>query len=36
MQVPDQKKKYGKVITDGGHTWMNVKNYLSLILPKLF
>jgi enterochelin esterase-like enzyme len=37
MQVLDQKKiKYERVITDGGHTWMNVKNYLSLILPKLF
>ena len=37
MEVLDQKKiKYEKLITDGGHTWMNVKNYLSIIIPKLF
>ena len=37
MEVLDQKKiKYEKLITDGGHTWMNVKHYLSLILPQLF
>lgn len=37
MQVLDQKKiKYESLITDGGHTWMNVKNYLSVIAPKLF
>lgn len=37
MQVLDQKKiKYESLITDGGHTWMNVKHYLSVIAPKLF
>lgn len=37
MQVLDQKKiKYESLFTDGGHTWMNVKHYLSVIAPKLF
>lgn len=37
MQLLDQKKiKYESLITDGGHTWMNVKYYLSVIAPKLF
>jgi enterochelin esterase-like enzyme len=37
MQVLDDKKvKYESYFTDGGHTWMNVKHYLSVIAPKLF
>ncbi len=37
MQVLDEKKvKYESYFTDGGHTWMNVKHYLSVIVPKLF
>ena len=37
MQVLDQKKiKYENLFTEGGHTWMNVKHYLSVIAPKLF
>lgn len=37
MQVLDQKKiKYESLFTEGGHTWMNVKYYLSVIAPKLF
>ena len=37
MQLLDQKKiKYESLFTDGGHTWMNVKHYLSVIAPKLF
>lgn len=37
MQVLDEKKiKYEKMITDGGHTWMNCKLYLSTIAQKLF
>ena len=37
MQLLDQKKiKYESLFTDGGHTWMNVKNYLSVVAPKLF
>jgi enterochelin esterase-like enzyme len=37
MKVLDEKKiKYESLITEGGHTWMNVKHYLSVIAPKLF
>ncbi|WP_435357958.1 esterase [Emticicia sp. SJ17W-69] len=37
MQVLDQKKiKYESLFTEGGHTWMNVKYYLSVVAPKLF
>lgn len=37
MQLLDQKGiKYEKYFTEGGHTWMNVKHYLSVIVPKLF
>jgi enterochelin esterase family protein len=35
--VLDEKKiKYEAFVSDGGHTWMNCKLYLSIILPKLF
>ncbi|WP_337042269.1 esterase [Emticicia sp. 17c] len=37
MQVLDQKKiKYENLVSDGGHTWMNCKLYLSTIAQKLF
>lgn len=37
MQVLDQKKiKYENLISDGGHTWMNCKIYLTTIAQKLF
>ncbi|RFS18627.1 esterase [Emticicia sp. C21] len=37
MQVLDQKKiKYESLISDGGHTWMNCKLYLTTIAQKLF
>ncbi|GAB3522457.1 alpha/beta hydrolase [Emticicia fontis] len=37
MQVLDQKKiKYESLISDGGHTGMNCKRYLSTIAQKLF
>lgn len=37
MALLDEKKiKYESYFTDGGHTWMNVKHYLSVIAPKLF
>ncbi len=37
MELLDEKGiKYEKYFTDGGHTWMNVKHYLSVIAPKLF
>lgn len=37
MEVLDQKGiKYEKYFTEGGHTWMNVKHYFSVIAPKLF
>ena len=37
MKVLDQKGiDYQKFITDGGHTWMNCKLYLSTIAQKLF
>lgn len=37
MQVLDQKKiKYESLISEGGHTWMNCKLYLSNIAQKLF
>jgi enterochelin esterase-like enzyme len=37
MKVLDEKKiKYESLISDGGHTWMNCKLYLSTIAQKLF
>ena len=37
LTVLDEKKiKYEKFISDGGHTWMNCKLYLSTIAQKLF
>ncbi len=37
MSVLDAKNiKYEKFISDGGHTWMNCKLYLSIIAQKLF
>jgi len=37
MQVLDQKKiRYESLVSDGGHTWMNCKLYLSTIAQKLF
>lgn len=37
MTVLDEKKiKYEKFISDGGHTWINCKLYLSTIAQKLF
>ena len=37
LKVLDEKKiKYEKYISEGGHTWMNCKVYLSIILQKLF
>lgn len=37
LPVLDQKKiKYETFISDGGHTWMNCKLYLSTIAQKLF
>ena len=37
MKVLDEKKiKYETFISDGGHTWMNCKLYLSTIAQKLF
>ncbi len=37
MNVLDSKNiKYEKFISDGGHTWMNCKLYLSIIAQKLF
>ena len=30
------KVQYKKYISDGGHTWMNVKKYLTETLPLLF
>ncbi|MCW8849507.1 MAG: alpha/beta hydrolase-fold protein, partial [Melioribacteraceae bacterium] len=36
-KILDQKNiKYEKFISDGGHTWMNCKLYLSNVLQKLF
>jgi hypothetical protein len=35
--VLDEKKiKHETLISDGGHTWMNCKLYLSTIAQKLF
>lgn len=37
LNVLDEKKiKHETLISDGGHTWMNCKLYLSTIAPKLF
>ncbi|WP_259013881.1 esterase [Emticicia fluvialis] len=37
IEVLNQKKiRYESLISDGGHTWMNCKLYLSTIAPKLF
>lgn len=37
MKVLDEKGiEYTSFITDGGHTWMNCKKFLSTLLPKLF
>ena len=37
LQVLDEKKiKHETMISDGGHTWMNCKLYLSTIAQKLF
>jgi enterochelin esterase-like enzyme len=37
LKVLDEKKiKYETLISDGGHTWMNCKLYLSTIAQKLF
>jgi enterochelin esterase-like enzyme len=37
MKVLDEKKiNYEKFITDGGHTWMNCKLFLTTIAQKLF
>jgi enterochelin esterase family protein len=37
LQVLDEKKiKHETLISDGGHTWMNCKVYLSAIAQKLF
>ena len=37
MKVLDEKKiKHETLISEGGHTWMNCKLYLSTIAPKLF
>ena len=36
-KVLDEKKiKYESLVSDGGHTWMNCKLYLSTIAQKLF
>jgi enterochelin esterase family protein len=31
-----KKVNYKSLITDGGHTWMNVKNYVAETVPLLF
>lgn len=37
MELLEQKGiKYENYFTEGGHTWMNVKHYFSVIAPKLF
>ncbi|MBC3788457.1 esterase [Spirosoma utsteinense] len=37
LKVLDEKKiKHETLISEGGHTWMNCKLYLSTIAPKLF
>lgn len=34
--LKDKKINYKSYVTDGGHTWMNVKKYLNETLPLLF
>jgi hypothetical protein len=37
LKVLDEKKiKHETFISDGGHTWMNCKLFLSTVTPKLF
>ena len=31
-----KKVKFESLVTDGGHTWMNVKNYVATTAPMLF
>ena len=34
--LKEKKVKFESLVTDGGHTWMNVKNYVATTAPMLF
>ena len=35
-KMDDKGYKYEYVETDGGHTWKNWRNYLTMFVPRLF